>query len=31
MPFVPDNLEHALDMLGVKGEAVNASTIAEVE
>ena len=31
MPFVPDDLEHALDMLGVRGAAVNAATIAEVD
>jgi hypothetical protein len=31
LPFRPDNLEHALDMLGVLGEAVNASQIATID
>ena len=31
MPFVPGDLEHALDMLGVKGEAINADHLAETD
>ena len=31
LPFAPDNLEHALDMLGIKGEAINADHLAETD
>lgn len=31
LPYRPDNLEHALDMIGVVGGAVNASQIIPIE